>query len=56
VDRNGGAPGIDGMPVEELRPYLRDNWLEIYDANGKKAGSNGLYRSFINNIWDWVFR
>jgi RNA-directed DNA polymerase len=20
VERNGGAPGIDGMPVEELRP------------------------------------
>ena len=29
VERNGGAPGIDGMPVEELRPYLRENWLEI---------------------------
>ena len=29
VERNGGAPGIDGMPVEELRPYLKENWLEI---------------------------
>ena len=27
VERNGGAPGIDGMTVEELRPYLRgDGW------------------------------
>jgi hypothetical protein len=26
VERNGGAPGIDGMPVEELRPYLKENW------------------------------
>lgn len=29
VERNGGAPGIDGMTVEELRPYLREHWLEI---------------------------
>jgi RNA-directed DNA polymerase len=29
VERNGGAPGIDGMPVEELRPNLREKWLEI---------------------------
>jgi RNA-directed DNA polymerase len=32
VERNGGAPGIDGMPVEELRPYLREHWLEIREA------------------------
>jgi group II intron reverse transcriptase/maturase len=29
VERNGGAPGIDGMTVEELRPYLREQWLEL---------------------------
>ncbi len=29
VERNGGAPGIDGMTVEELRPYLKEHWLEI---------------------------
>jgi RNA-directed DNA polymerase len=29
VERNGGAPGIDGMTVRELRPYLREHWLEI---------------------------
>jgi retron-type reverse transcriptase len=29
VECNGGAPGIDGMPVEELRPYPKENWLEI---------------------------
>jgi len=32
VERNGGSPGIDGMTVKELRPYLRDNWLSIRDA------------------------
>jgi group II intron reverse transcriptase/maturase len=29
VEENGGAPGIDGMTVEELRPYLKAHWLEI---------------------------
>jgi len=32
VERNGGAGGIDGMTVEELRPYLREHWLEIRAA------------------------
>ena len=29
VETNGGAPGIDGMRVEELRPYLKGQWLDI---------------------------
>jgi RNA-directed DNA polymerase len=32
VEQNGGAPGVDGMPVEGLRPYLREHWLEIRAA------------------------
>ena len=32
VERNGGAPGMDGMTVEELRPYLKENWLEVREA------------------------
>ena len=32
VERNGGAPGTDGVTVEELRPYLREHWLEIREA------------------------
>jgi group II intron reverse transcriptase/maturase len=32
VERNGGAAGIDGMTVEELRPYLREHWLEIRET------------------------
>ncbi len=29
VEANGGAPGIDGMTVQELRPYLKGQWLDI---------------------------
>ena len=32
VERNGGAAGIDGMPVEELRPYLKEHWLGIRET------------------------
>jgi RNA-directed DNA polymerase len=32
VERNGGAPGIDGMTVKEVRPYLKEHWLEIRQA------------------------
>jgi group II intron reverse transcriptase/maturase len=28
VEQNGGAPGIDGMTVQELRPYLKAHWEE----------------------------
>ena len=29
VERNKGAPGIDGMTVEELRAYLKQHWRRI---------------------------
>jgi RNA-directed DNA polymerase len=29
VLRNKGAPGVDGMMVGELKPYLKDHWPEI---------------------------
>lgn len=32
VERNGGAAGIDGMTVKELRPYLKEHWLEIRET------------------------
>jgi len=37
VERNGGAPGIDGMTVEEIRPYLKEHWLEIREALDQQA-------------------
>jgi len=29
VERNGGAPGADGVTVEDLRPFLRSHWERI---------------------------
>jgi RNA-directed DNA polymerase len=32
VKRNGGGPGVDGMTVEGLPGYLREQWLQIRKA------------------------
>jgi len=32
VKRNAGAPGIDGMSVEDLGPHLREEWQRIKEA------------------------
>jgi RNA-directed DNA polymerase len=29
VESNAGSPGVDGMKVEKLREYLKQNWFEI---------------------------
>jgi RNA-directed DNA polymerase len=39
VEANGGAPGVDGMTVEALRPYLKAHWLEL-----RAALDTGTYR------------
>jgi RNA-directed DNA polymerase len=39
VEANGGAPGLDGMTVEALRPYLKAHWLEL-----RAALDTGSYR------------
>ena len=32
VEGNGGAPGSDGMTVQELRPWLKEHWLAVRAA------------------------
>ena len=41
VEGNGGAPGIDGMTVGEMRPWLKEHWLEVRAAldNGRRRPS-----------------
>ena len=39
VVRNKGAAGIDGMSVEQLKPYLQAHWAQI-----KEALLNGTYQ------------
>ena len=39
VERNGGAPGIDGMTTAELRLYRKENWPAL-----ARALLNGSYR------------
>ncbi|MFZ7134495.1 MAG: hypothetical protein ACOWWR_19290 [Eubacteriales bacterium] len=29
IEQNKGAPGIDNLTVENLKPYLCQNWLSI---------------------------
>ena len=39
VKKNGGSPGVDGMTVEELLPYLWEHWTQI-----KSSLLDGTYR------------
>ena len=39
VESNRGAAGVDGMPVAELRPWLKDHWAEV-----RRALDEGTYR------------
>ena len=39
VERNGGAPGVDGMKTTQLRGYLRRHWAKI-----KASLLNGTYQ------------
>ena len=39
VESNRGAPGVDGMRVGALRPYMKEHWPEI-----REALESGRYR------------
>ena len=39
VESNRGAPGMDGMTVDSLRPWLRDHWTDV-----RAALDAGTYR------------
>ena len=39
VKSNKGAPGIDGLPIEEFAAYARNHWSEI-----RQALNDGSYR------------
>lgn len=39
VERNAGAPGVDGMQAKELRSWLHDHWPEV-----RAALEAGTYR------------
>ena len=32
VERNAGAPGVDGMTTEQLRPWLHQHWGEVRET------------------------
>lgn len=47
VTRNRGAPGIDGMTVEALPEYLKENWLEI-----RRQLEQGSYKPQpVKRVW-----
>jgi len=39
VESNRGAPGVDGMRAEALRPHMKDHWPEV-----REALESGRYR------------
>jgi RNA-directed DNA polymerase len=41
VEKNGGAPGVDGMKTTQLRGYLRRHWEKI-----KASLLDGTYKPF----------
>jgi len=57
---NRGAAGVDGMTVEELKPYLKDEWKRIrevaIDARTDQPRGPGAGRSGNGNVVDGALR
>ena len=47
VVRNKGKPGVDGMTVDQLKPYLKRHWAKIEDDLLK-----GTYKPFPQIIFN----
>ena len=47
VKANGGAPGIDGMPVDELGRWLKVHWSEL-----RSSLLDGTFRPQPVRAWD----
>ena len=32
LEANRGAPGVDGMTTDQLRPWLHEHWVQVREA------------------------
>ena len=70
VVRNGGAPGVDGMTVEQLMPFCREHWKRIREEllSGRyvpqpvrrveipKPDGKGIRMLGIPTVLDWMIQ
>jgi RNA-directed DNA polymerase len=55
VKRNKGVPGIDGMTVEDLGPYLKEHWLTIRAQLLEGTYKPQPVRQVLQANWDGTF-
>jgi RNA-directed DNA polymerase len=47
VEANRGAPGVDGMTTGELRPWLREHWVQVREALDAGSCQPSLVRRVV---------